>query len=223
MKVCIASDLHLDSYSKEEGEAIINQINEIECDLFLYAGDAGNGVYWIHHLQKEVRHKQAAYCLGNHDFYGGEVFDDSMLCTIKGVRIAATCLWTNFNSNPISQMMAFNGIPDFKRIEKFTTQNCIELFNKQKQFLRNNKADIVITHFPPSQRILSPKYEGSLLNNYFLNSQEELMLEIDAKLWVSGHTHLPFGAKIGNTLLVGNPKGYRHEGFNEWKPLIIEL
>ena len=75
--------------------------------------------------------------------------------------------------------------------------------------------DIVVTHWPPTLDALDPiftlKKRDRALNPYFVNDAEDLVHEMEAKLWVSGHVHRPHEAQVGETLSVGNPAGYRKE------------
>ena len=52
------------------------------------------------------------------------------------------------------------------------------------------KVDVVVTHFPPTLGALDRElHEGNRLNPYFINDNEEVVGAVDARLWVSGHTH----------------------------------
>ena len=47
-----------------------------------------------------------------------------------------------------------------------------------------------------------------------------------AKVWISGHTHMPHQKRVGETLSVGNPMGYRDEergpGFRPGRIIEVE-
>ena len=74
------------------------------------------------------------------------------------------------------------------------------------------EVDVVITHFPPTLEALDRAlYEGQLTNPYFINDCEWLVRQVGAKLWVSGHTHSPFDYRVGDTRVIGNPRGFREE------------
>ena len=55
---------------------------------------------------------------------------------------------------------------------------------------------------------MHPMFEGSELNPYYFNDHEDLVHQVGAKLWVSGHTHESHDYRIGVTRCVGNPSGY---------------
>lgn len=71
------------------------------------------------------------------------------------------------------------------------------------------KVDEVITHFPPTLDTLDhEQHEDHRFNLYFIIDSEDLVRMVDVRLWVSGHTRFPFDCQVGNTRVVGNPRGY---------------
>ena len=89
----------------------------------------------------------------------------------------------------------------------------INHFHAQTDLLRAHAGalDVVITHWPPMKGAIHPKYDGDVLNPYFINDQDDLVREIGAKLWISGHTHEAYDYTVGETRCVGNPTGYSGE------------
>ena len=73
------------------------------------------------------------------------------------------------------------------------------------------KVDVVITHWPPTKEAIHPKFDGDALNPYFINDKADLVREIGAALWISGHTHEAYDYQIGATRCLGNPTGYSGE------------
>ena len=73
------------------------------------------------------------------------------------------------------------------------------------------QVDVVITHWPPTKDAIHPKHEGDALNPYFINDRADLVREIGAKLWISGHTHEAYDYRINATRCIGNPSGYLGE------------
>ena len=59
-----------------------------------------------------------------------------------------------------------------------------------------------------------------------LAEREALVREMGARYWISGHTHMPHEAKVGETVSIGNPTGYRNEqrgaGFQPDRVIEIE-
>ncbi len=49
------------------------------------------------------------------------------------------------------------------------------------------------------------------MNGYFVNDREDLVEDVCAQYWISGHVHDPYRAVVGNTLVLGNPAGYPRE------------
>ncbi len=73
------------------------------------------------------------------------------------------------------------------------------------------KVDVVITHWPPTKGAMHPKFDGDPLNPYFINDKPDLVREIGATLWISGHTHEAYDYQEGATRCIGNPTGYLGE------------
>ena len=71
--------------------------------------------------------------------------------------------------------------------------------------------DVVITHWPPTIHAVAPQDEGDLLNGYYVNDREDLVEEIGAQCWISGHVHDAYRTVVGDTLVIGNPAGYPQE------------
>ena len=89
----------------------------------------------------------------------------------------------------------------------------LEEHRRQTEQLRAqaDKVDIVITHCPPTKQAVAPRFADSLLNGYFVNDREDLVEEIGADLWISGHVHDPYDCVVGGTYCVANPTGYPGE------------
>ena len=89
----------------------------------------------------------------------------------------------------------------------------IEEHYAQTDLLRRHAGavDVVVTHWPPTKEAIHPKFDGDALNPYFINDKEDLVRDIGAKLWISGHTHEAYNYRIGATRCIGNPTGYSSE------------
>jgi Icc-related predicted phosphoesterase len=83
---------------------------------------------------------------------------------------------------------------------------------------------IVVTHHLPSNVCIAPQFKGSNLNRFFVSDQTRLIEEKKPKLWVYGHTHLPYDGLLGETRLICNPFGYPSERkfFRNYPPVVIE-
>ncbi len=105
------------------------------------------------------------------------------------------------------------------------------LKNKMNSFLYGGKPHdgptVVITHFAPSRKSISPKFEGSPVNACFVSDLEPQILRWQPELWVHGHTHGSFDYKVGKTRVVCNARGYAKDGVPEnpkFNPaLVLEL
>lgn len=73
------------------------------------------------------------------------------------------------------------------------------------------RVDVVITHWPPTKAAIHPKFDGDALNPYFINDKPDLVREIGAMAWISGHTHEAYDYQEGPTRCIGNPTGYLGE------------
>ena len=67
--------------------------------------------------------------------------------------------------------------------------------------------DVVVTHWPPTRDAIAPRFKGDALNGYFVNDCEDLVEDIGAQLWISGHVHDPYRAVVGNTAGDRQPDG----------------
>jgi len=74
-----------------------------------------------------------------------------------------------------------------------------------------NKDIVIITHHCPSEKCCS--YKGEILNASYASNLEPFIQEHpNIKLWIAGHAHNRKQFKIGNCLVLMNPRGYEHEG-----------
>ena len=96
---------------------------------------------------------------------------------------------------------------------EWTLARHIEEHHAQTDLLREHagRVDVVVTHWPPTKEAIHPKFDGDELNPYFINDKPDLVREIGAALWISGHTHEAYDYQIGATRCIGNPTGYSGE------------
>jgi hypothetical protein len=86
--------------------------------------------------------------------------------------------------------------------------------------------DVVITHHMPSALSVHEKYTDDALNLFFLCEMDDVILDLKPKLWIHGHTHVPFDYKLGDTRVLCNPKGYPRERTDlvgNYGPVTVEL
>ena len=145
--------------------------------------------------------------------------------TIDGVRFWGapwySDLWGQYEqwqqSDPRKLSMFEQYILDFRypynSVNTWSLARHVEAHMVQTEELRRQagRVDAVITHWPPTKEAIHPKFDDDSLNPYFINDRENLVREIGAKLWISGHTHEAYDYQIGATRCLGNPTGYPGE------------
>ena len=240
-KFDLYSDLHLDSWYKLYPDAEPEFLKTKGAKYALFAGDAGNGIFWY---QKAINLLARAYggydkvitVPGNHDHYNKyhnminlEQHDPSRQYYEKdGIRIVTATLWSNFRHSKINAEMAENNISDFDCIDNMTTGLMSTLCHESFAYLANfaGKVDIVMTHFPPIVNSVHPAYSmSSHLNPYFVNDEPDFVEQMKAKVWVHGHTHKKFDYDFKGTRFVCNPIGYAGEELRlpSFDPKVIEF
>lgn len=158
--------------------------------------------------------------------------------TINGVTFLGCSLWTDFNlyGNPkVAEREAEKHMPDFQVI-KLSTQNTVlrasdtAKIHKQslqwltKELEQTTTKKVVITHHAPSEKSVSPRFTGSLLNPAFASNLETLVESSNAALWVHGHMHNASDYQIGKTRVLCNPRGYPSEADTHFIPdFVIHL
>lgn len=86
---------------------------------------------------------------------------------------------------------------------------------------------VVVSHFAPTRKSISPLFARSAINASFVSDLEERIHTWQPVLWLHGHTHGSFDYRVGKTRVICNPRGYAKNGTNE-NPgfegaLVIEL
>ena len=84
---------------------------------------------------------------------------------------------------------------------------------------------VVLTHHAPSARSLLPQYNGHPTNAAFASDLTDLIQTGRPDVWIHGHIHQFQDYVEGQTRVICNPLGYRHErGKNGYRPsYVIEL
>lgn len=140
--------------------------------------------------------------------------------------IVGCTLYTNFkllNRQDISAYYARQRINDFRYVLKdinglpteVVPDDYIAWFKKSKSCIKSiceknpDKKIIILTHFLPTPQGIAEKYRNDALNSYFASNLEDFIKRHEnIKLWVCGHTHIPFECKIGECKVVCEPYGY---------------
>ena len=247
MKIQIASDLHFEMWQEDLPDPVDQFTPDETRDLLILAGDITNGRtdYGLPFIGRELNISPVIYVPGNHEYYysskqkvddwwrafgkyhAGFYYLNDDTAEIGGLTFYGACWCSDFWGE--EQHYYFNRlIADFHLTRDWDTTRHVEEFRRVTDNMAAlaGKVDVVITHFPPTLAALDRRlYEGSLLNPYFINDCEWLVQYLKPKLWVSGHTHTPFDYQVGDTRVIGNPRGYREEpaqpGFSATKTVEV--
>lgn len=240
MKVQIMSDIHTEFHDDLGLRFILKSKTNV--NVLILAGDIGT----VNNLDLVLpifadNYKDVIFVAGNHEYYGSSReavhmmlnniqakhknfhFLNNDICNINGRRFVGTTLWFADTAGARANQHLMN---DFYQIKNFT--NWVYQDNSlAHNFLKKNvcKDDIVITHHLPSNRSVSPEYENSLLNAYFVSPADDVIVENRPAVWAHGHTHDSFDYMLEETRVVCNPYGYeRHEtNSNFANNLVIDI
>lgn len=226
------SDTHFECDS-DEGQDYIDNLDPTNVNVLIMAGDifsTNNFNTYLNRISQICKkYPDVIYVPGNHEYWKNSVYrklnhfdrlkdansnlhilDDANSTMIGGQRFIGGTMWyKKWESSVPCQF------PDFKMIENFDPWYA----DKNERFEENleqrlNENDIVITHHMPSDKSVAPQYIGDSWNRFFLNDMEPLIIEMQPRLWVHGHTHEIFDYYIGTTRVLCNPRGYPHEREN---------
>jgi predicted phosphodiesterase len=221
--VVLAGDIH----NHGRHEELIETINP-ETQIIMVAGNHeayGSSFDTVHeHLQNlEYKYKNFNYLnnesllIGDVDFFGGVMYTN-----LDGDNIDALCRRFIPDFSVIHKESNLDEILDNENYEKFNSKWSPDDHRKAHQefckefgywkLSSNASKKVVISHFVPTYKALSPQFEKSALNPYFIQDMEHTMTGID--LWMFGHTHTSFDFMIDETRLVSNPYGYGDENKN---------
>ena len=172
---------------------------------------------------------------GNHEYWGGElfgtfdmsnafhpykldIFPNVSLCsnvieTYKGYKFAFTTLWYSIN-NPLC-ICSYGKSNEFAHLrldgKPLTLDKLKLLYTKCVNFIKESNADIIVTHHAPTYRVMPKAFECDKMNDMFYNNLDNLIVDLNPKLWIFGHTHFADlkGAEIFKPVkLVSNAIGY---------------
>jgi predicted phosphodiesterase len=125
-------------------------------------------------------------------------------------------------------------ISDFVGMTEVRTGDTKRLWTVDDHMAANDKAmvflnetldaggvDIVVTHWLPTPLAIAPRFEGDLLNPYFVHDCEHLIAAYSPKLWCFGHTHTSFDQQVGETRVICNPRGYTKKENSSYDPELV--
>lgn len=157
---------------------------------------------------------------------------------IKNVVFHGTTLWTGFNSKgeawrSISKMESERNISDFYTIkmrgsrmsadimEGLHKQACHWLYTSLQK--HSDRANVVVTHWPPLIECKHPHIEPNPLDSYFNNDLQALVSECNIDLWCYGHNHWSDEFELYDTRFISNQLGYPREktGFTKSEYVVV--
>jgi len=224
MKIAYISDTHADTWKRYDKPMKICQTAE-DADIAIFAGDAGNGSVHYDEIMDMLRERYGRVLgvRGNHDYYHGAEDEHPTsdmgapwTVEIDGVVFAGATLWSNFRDSVSSGLFAERCISDYRLIKQWDAATTLAVHDAQWQYLKDAKADVIVTHFPAFIESEHPDYAGDSANPYFVNDRDSAL---GAKVWIHGHTHNRFAYTKDGCWVVCNPVGY--PGENQFEPVII--
>lgn len=240
MKIQIVSDLHTE-FHRDGGRALTADLAVAArgVDVLVVAGDlaVSSGLH-----DALVRlcdsFPEVVFVLGNHDLYGASPqavlaamaksaavlpnlhWLNETTATVAGLRFAGTPLWFTLPRDHRARGIR-EAISDFRLIDEGYSAWAEAANARAVHFLaaEASKADIVVTHWLPSNRSVSTRFQGSALNAYFVTDIPEVVGATGTRrgprgvlgLWIHGHTHDSCDYVLGNARVLCNPLGYPHE------------
>ena len=237
MKIQIASDLHLEGQPGHRPPPE-DFVPVADRDVLVLAGDIGEYTNAIGFIKDEARTSPVIYVPGNHEYqtrWGRKATEqfwremakenenlfylDGEGVLLDDIRFWGGAWYSDLGGRQDAGFlgMIHASIADFEEPYNdnghWNIIRHIEEHRRQTELLRleARQVDVVITHWPPTQHAIAPRFKGHSLNSYFANDHEDLVREIGAQVWISGHVHEPHEAMVGDTRCIGNPSGYADE------------
>ena len=238
MKIQIASDLHLEMRRPQPYPPIGDFSPVAGRDVLVLAGDIGVDLGAWPFIERELNRSPVIYVPGNHEYYSWQTHEDTdeawrckardcadlhyltgEAISLHGVRFWGGPWFSDFfgrQDRRYAHAIA-NGVNDFsERFDDFgrwTVARHVEEHARQTRLLLEHagRLDVVVTHWPPTVHAIAPRFHGNHFNGYFVNDREDLVKEVGAQCWISGHVHDAYEARVGETRVIGNPAGYPNE------------
>lgn len=193
---------------------------------------AGNHEYYQGNLDK-YSIKSAIESLDLKNLYTSK-----LILEREKIAIIGDTLWTDFNdADPRLMDYAKIRMNDFRLIEVGDKRTALHPARTVVEYDRQKKRIfedveyysglgfkcVVVTHHAPSFKSVAEEYKGDDLNYAFYSEMDEEIKKYKIEYWIHGHTHKEFDYMIGETRVICNPKGYRHEHNNFNAKINIEL
>ena len=159
---------------------------------------------------------------------------------LDGVRFLGAKLWTDFCLQGLAQQefamaTAKHGMNDFLRIRKTSGEllhprDLAHVHAESVEWLIGKLSEpfagktVIVTHHAPCVMSVHPQLRFDALTPAFASNLENLILDFNPALWISGHTHYCCDYSIGETRIVSNQRGYAGLEKTGFKPtLTVDL
>ena len=173
--------------------------------------ESNSNLFFLHNEYVDV---------GDYIIFGGPMYTDFKLYDNEILGMTCAKEWMNdfrcvhiydVTTDEVRSILPMDYIKWFEQF-KAALKKCIE---------ETTKDIIVVTHFAPSIKSISSKYNSGIykeLNPSYASNMEDFIKENPRiKLWVHGHMHDSFDYKIGQCYIICEPYGYFHE--KEYPPI----
>ena len=241
MKIDVISDIHLTCYKDFGTKWIADWVPQAE--VLILAGDVGEFHWWQQGFERikalSEKYEHVLYIAGNHDYYGTTLqggdarfreiedqlpsfhFLEQEIFELDGVKFACCSLWFKQDAKSFLYERWMN---DFCQIKEFKPA-VYDRNEDSRNFLKNvpPDTDVVITHHMPTRFSVHEKYAGDPCSRFFLCEMDDVIFDLQPKVWIHGHTHIPFDYRLGDTRVLCNPLGYPRENPGPYKPVTVEV
>lgn len=145
--------------------------------------------------------------------------------TFQGVNFFGTTMWSNLD-DPISAYVVMRGLNDYRYIRDnkgkvISPQILNEEHKKALTWLdtelnkHKGETNVVVTHHAPlwdcRARDLDYTSDSQYITAGFCSTLDTFISQHDIKVWCYGHVHRNYHKRIGNTRVISNSRGFRHE------------
>lgn len=236
MKIQLWSDLHLEFHDDFGGRFL--DTHHPAAETLVLAGDITSAVYRepldLVFASTSMRWKHVVFVPGNHEFFKTSLTEgwanirsaaasrpnvhvlDNSGVTLDGVRFFGGTGWyPEISQHSMAPYEADfdslrRGFVDFRLIREF--EPAVYMSRKRladSLYSIEENPDVVVTHHLPDERCVVPKYRGDVSNCFFVSCLD--VEGVGSQLWLHGHTHTSVDMTIGQTRVLANPHGYKHE------------
>lgn len=183
MRLWVVSDLHM------EKRRLLPLTQIPDFDVLVCAGDIfdGNPAYSMSVVRSLAGDRPAVFVAGNHEYRHFKTVNDA----ISAARDAAECTGVHYLERDAAQIagVTFAGATLWEQPDHATITFLLQT-RDDVLFLSRIRADVIITHFPPSSDVFA---------------------RVQAPLWICGHEHGHADLSIGDRRMVRNALGYPGE------------